>query len=84
MQMQADPHRDHEGSHFAAWTWGFIGLVLFYILSPPPLAWVYERFDLGTPSWPRYVYAPLIVMYDQFEPVKQFYDGYSKLLGTKL
>ncbi|HSI62089.1 MAG TPA: hypothetical protein VLE43_03195 [Candidatus Saccharimonadia bacterium] len=82
--MQDDTGHPRDGSHFAAWSWSITGIVLIYILSPPPLAWMFERFDLGIPTWPRYVYAPLILMYSHFEPVKQFYDGYSELLGVKL
>ncbi|RBP37267.1 hypothetical protein DES53_1145 [Roseimicrobium gellanilyticum] len=76
---QADGH-----SHAAAWLLGISGAILFYILSPPPLAWMFEHFGWNTPTWPQYVYAPLIILYDQFEPVKNFYDSYSKLLGVTL
>ena len=82
MPEESDPQR--EGRHSTAWWLGICGAILFYFLSPPPLAWVYERFNLGNPAWPRYVYAPIIFLYSQFEPVEQFYDGYAKLLNVKL
>jgi hypothetical protein len=81
MQEDSIPHRD--GNHLMAWSWGLTGMVLLYILSPPPLALMFERFGWESPDWPQYVYAPIIFLYEQFEPVKNFYDGYGKLLGVK-
>ncbi|QIF05282.1 hypothetical protein [Roseimicrobium sp. ORNL1] len=83
MAEDASPHHQAEArSQAAAWWGGGISIFLLaYILSPAPLAWVYERFGWGSPQWPKHVYAPLIVLYDRFEPVKNFYDGYAKLLG---
>lgn len=84
MSEEADAQRDGGHAQGSAW-WIWISCaLLFYILSPPPLAWVYDRFGLGTPDWPKYVYAPIILIYIQFEPVKQFYDAYAALLGVHL
>jgi hypothetical protein len=82
MAEDAGPHHQDEArSHAASWWAGISIFLLVYILSPPPLALMYERFGWGSPQWPKYVYAPLILLYDRFEPVKNFYDGYGKLLG---
>lgn len=84
--MSEETDANHDGSqvHGAAWWLGIVGAVLFYILSPPPLAWVFEHFGWGVPDWPKYVYAPLILLYSKFEPVKNFYDAYAALLGVHL
>jgi hypothetical protein len=84
MAEEASSHQDGNHSHAVSWSVGISIFLLVYILSPPPLAWMFEKFGWGTPSWPRYVYAPIIILYEQFEPVKDFYDNYAKLLGTKL
>ena len=86
MSDEQDASRDgrHSQNHGSGWWIGILGVSLFYVLSPPPLAWLFDRMGWGTPDWPKYVYAPLILLYNQFEPVKTFYDGYSALLGTHL
>lgn len=79
MAEESSSHR--EGSHAGAWGLGVSCAVLFYILSPPPLVWVLDFFRLGKPEFLRYLYAPLILLYDNFEVVKKFYDGYYLLVG---
>ena len=86
--MSDEPDATREGrpgpGHGSSWWAGVASTVLIYVLSPPPLAWLFDRMAWDTPDWPRYVYAPLILLYHQFEPVKTFYDGYSELLGVRL
>lgn len=84
MSEEADSLRDSGHSHAAAWGFAVSAVILLYVLSPPPLAWMYERFGWDTPDWPQYVFAPIIILYNRFEPVKDFYDGYSELLGVDL
>lgn len=84
MSEESGSHHAGSHGHGAAWSWGIAGAVLLYVLSPPPLAWMFERLGWEDPQWPQYVYAPLIMLYDQFEPVENFYDAYSELLGVDL
>ena len=77
-------HGYPQGSHSAAWITVAVIALILYVLSPPPLAWAYDRAGLRPPTWPRYFYAPIILIYGHFEPVKKFYDGYAELLGVHL
>jgi hypothetical protein len=84
MVDDSNPHHEDDGrSHAVSWWSGICIFLLVYILSPPPLALMFERFGWESPDWPEYVYTPIIFLYEQFEPVKNFYDGYGKLLGVK-
>ncbi len=82
--MQEDPSPRRDGSHATGWWLGVTGAMLLYFLSPPPLAWVYKHFAWATPEWPRYVYSPIILLCHHFEPVREFYRAYAKLMGVVL
>jgi uncharacterized RDD family membrane protein YckC len=73
-----------DGGHGLAWAMGIIGLVVFYLLSPPPVAWALEKFGIDEPEWFEWFYAPLIIAYDRFEPVARFYNAYGELLGVDM
>lgn len=77
-------HISQGGSHAGAWATAIVAILVLYVLSPPPLAWAYDRAGMRPPTWPRYFYAPIILVYGNFEPVKKFYDGYAELLGVHL
>lgn len=83
MAEDADSHPHGAHSHAASWWIAISVPLLIYILSPPPLIWMFEHFGWEDPDWLRYVYTPVIFLYDQFEPVRNFYDGYGRLLGLK-
>lgn len=53
------PHasRNGDNSHATAWTTGVIAMVLLYILSPPPLGWLLDKFGIDAPAWFQFVYA---------------------------
>lgn len=84
--MNADERNGGEQSGHGAnsWTLAALGLVVFYLLSPPPLAWMYKTLGHPTPHWPRIVYMPIILLYNQSEVVRSFYDSYADVLGVKL
>ena len=51
-------------------------LFVVYVLSPGPLTWMEKAGWLppNATSWIRIFYYPLVVLYESFLPVKQFYD----------
>lgn len=82
--MEEENSSRPQDGHGQLWTWIVLGTLIFYLLSPPPLAWVFERLGMEPPEWPRYVYAPIIWAYEEFQAVEDFYEGYADLLGVEL
>ena len=64
-------------------------VVLLYILSPAPVVAIFNRIYHGgsapdsVTNVVEVVYAPLILLYDKWKPVKSFYNAYFKLCGVE-
>ncbi len=84
MSDEAETKQAGTGGHGLLWASISVGVVVLYILSPPPLAWLFERMGIRLPSWLKSLFIPLAWLYREFEPVQRFYDAYARLLGVHL
>lgn len=58
------------------------GLAVLYLLSPPFVAWLFANLGMNDsgPSILQYIYAPLVMLYENFPPYKKLMDALFKIL----
>ena len=73
------------GSHVAVIVGGILLVIVLYVLSPIPVAWLLERTGLvrskGVLQLFMTVYMPLEWLDKNWPPVHDFYEFYGRLLG---
>jgi uncharacterized RDD family membrane protein YckC len=82
--MNGEGHDDTGRGHGHGWVIGVVVALVVYVLSPPPLALLFEKTGVEPPGPLMWIYYPLGVVYERVEPVKAFYNAYGQLIGVEM